>query len=83
VAQALSWNGVIGLGEVMNFPGVVANDPKMHAEISLPARQVRLSVGITLRQTWGVLFMLTPQAVHKTIMKAPPFRMPSLELVRA
>ncbi len=34
VAEALSWPGIIGLGEVMNFPGVAANDPKMMAEIA-------------------------------------------------
>lgn len=34
VAEALGWEGVIGLGEVMNFPGVAAGDPKMLAEIA-------------------------------------------------
>ncbi len=34
VAQAMTWPGVIGLGEVMNFPGVFLGDEKMHAEIS-------------------------------------------------
>ena len=34
VAEALSWPNIIGLGEVMNFPGVYMNDDKMHAEIS-------------------------------------------------
>jgi adenine deaminase len=34
VAEALGWRGIIGLGEVMNFPGVYMNDDKMHAEIS-------------------------------------------------
>jgi len=34
VAQAMSWPGVIGLGEVMNFPGVYLSDEKMHAEMS-------------------------------------------------
>ena len=33
VAEAMSWPGIIGLGEVMNFPGVYLNDAKMHAEI--------------------------------------------------
>jgi adenine deaminase len=33
VAEALSWPGVIGLGEVMNFPGVFNGDEKMHAEM--------------------------------------------------
>jgi adenine deaminase len=33
VAQAMTWPGIIGLGEVMNFPGVFLNDEKMHAEM--------------------------------------------------
>jgi adenine deaminase len=44
VAQALGWPGIIGLGEVMNFPGVFGNDPKMHAEISA-ARQAGKVIG--------------------------------------
>lgn len=34
VAEALRWPNVIGLGEVMNFPGVAAGDEKMHAEMA-------------------------------------------------
>lgn len=34
VAEAMTWPGVIGLGEVMNFPGVFLNDEKMHAEMA-------------------------------------------------
>jgi adenine deaminase len=33
VAEAMTWPGIVGLGEVMNFPGVYLNDEKMHAEI--------------------------------------------------
>ncbi len=42
VARALAWDEVIGLGEVMNYPGVVAGDAALHAEIaeSLKARKV-------------------------------------------
>jgi adenine deaminase len=38
VREALTWPGIIGLGEVMNFPGVAANDPKMVAEIEATLR---------------------------------------------
>jgi len=31
VAEAINWPGIIGLGEVMNYPGVYYNDEKMHA----------------------------------------------------
>ena len=34
VAEAMTWPGIVGLGEMMNFPGVVAGDPKMLAEIA-------------------------------------------------
>ena len=34
VAQAMGWEGIIGLGEMMNFPGVAAGDPQMLAEIA-------------------------------------------------
>jgi adenine deaminase len=35
VAEAMAWPNIIGLGEMMNFPGVAANDPKMMAEIAM------------------------------------------------
>jgi adenine deaminase len=44
VAEAMRWPGIIGLGEVMNFPGVIDGDPKMHAEISA-ARAVNKVIG--------------------------------------
>ncbi len=34
VAEAMTWDGIIGLGEVMNFPGVFLGDEKMHAEMA-------------------------------------------------
>lgn len=34
VIEAMSWPGIIGLGEMMNFPGVINGDPKMLAEIA-------------------------------------------------
>lgn len=34
VADAMLWPGIIGLGEMMNFPGVSNADPKMLAEIA-------------------------------------------------
>ncbi|MBS3989694.1 MAG: adenine deaminase [Dethiobacter sp.] len=33
VREAMSWEGVVGLGEMMNFPGVLANDHAVHAII--------------------------------------------------
>ncbi len=34
VAQAMQWKGIIGLGEMMNFPGVFMGDKKMLDEMS-------------------------------------------------
>jgi len=34
VAEAMTWDGVIGLGEMMNFPGVIGSDERMHAEMA-------------------------------------------------
>jgi adenine deaminase len=38
VAQAMAWEGIIGLGEMMNFPGVINADPQMLAEIAATQR---------------------------------------------
>ena len=38
VAEAMGWPNIIGLGEMMNFPGVAANDKKMLGEIAATQR---------------------------------------------
>ncbi len=35
VAQAMKWEGIIGLGEMMNYPGVARGDQNMLAEMSI------------------------------------------------
>jgi adenine deaminase len=46
VAEALGWGeDVIALGEVMNFPGVVFGDEKMHGEISAALRAGKIADG--------------------------------------
>jgi adenine deaminase len=35
VAEAMQWDGIIGLGEMMNFPGVFNGDEKMLAELAI------------------------------------------------
>jgi len=46
VAEGLSWGeDVIGLGEVMNFPGVVFGDEKMHGEIDAALRANKIADG--------------------------------------
>ena len=44
VAEAMAWPGIIGLGEVMNFPGVFLGDEKMHAEMA-EARRMGKVIG--------------------------------------
>jgi len=34
VAEAMEWEGIIGLGEMMNFPGVINSDKNMLAEMA-------------------------------------------------
>ncbi len=34
VSRAMKWPGIIGLGEMMNFPGVIDGDPAMHEEMA-------------------------------------------------
>ena len=38
VAEAMHWPGIIGLGEMMNFPGVIAGSQQMLAEIAATQR---------------------------------------------
>jgi adenine deaminase len=44
VAEAMTWPGIIGLGEMMNFPGVFNGDDKVHAEMAV-ARQSEKVIG--------------------------------------
>lgn len=44
IAEMMSWPNIVGLGEVMNFPGVAANDPTMVGEIEA-TRAARKTVG--------------------------------------
>lgn len=45
VAEAMQWPGIIGLGEMMNFPGVFNGDEKMHAEIAATMRAGKIVGG--------------------------------------
>ena len=49
VAEAMTWPGIIGLGEVMNFPGVAANDAN-HARLHRGGDACRQDRRRTLRQ---------------------------------
>ncbi|MCO5180795.1 MAG: adenine deaminase [Anaerolineae bacterium] len=38
VAEAMTWPGIVGLGEMMNFPGVFGGDENLHAEMAATMR---------------------------------------------
>jgi adenine deaminase len=44
VAEAMTWPGIIGLGEMMNFPGVSSGDNKVLSEIAV-TRQANKIIG--------------------------------------
>ncbi len=44
IAEAMTWPGIIGLGEMMNFPGVYSGDDKVHAEMAV-TRQANKVIG--------------------------------------
>ncbi len=56
VAEALSWDNVIGLGEVMNYPGVVAGDETLHAEIAETLKAGRIIGGHYASSNLGMPF---------------------------
>ncbi|TYA11149.1 adenine deaminase [Paenibacillus faecis] len=45
IEDGMTWDGVAGLGEVMNFPGVVYGDPKMTGEIAATIRAGKAVTG--------------------------------------
>ena len=45
IAEAMSWPGIIGLGEMMNFPGVLAGDPTVHGEIQAALKAGKIVTG--------------------------------------
>ena len=44
IEEALTWPGIVGLGEMMNFPGVCAGNDKVHAELAA-TRQAEKVIG--------------------------------------
>jgi len=56
IAEALSWDNVIGLGEVMNYPGVAAGDENLHAEIAETLKAGRVVGGHYASSDLGLPF---------------------------
>jgi len=45
IEEALKWNGVAALGEMMNYPGVISSDPQVHGEIAATLKAGRVAEG--------------------------------------
>lgn len=45
IEEAMSWKEVVALGEMMNYPGVLAADPDVHAEIAATLKTGRVVEG--------------------------------------
>jgi len=56
VAEAMKWDGIIGLGEMMNFPGVFFSDEKMHAEMAIARNAGKVLGGHYASPDLGVPF---------------------------
>ena len=56
VAEAMTWPGIIGLGEMMNFPGVYMNDPKMHGSMAETMKAGKVVGGHYASQDLGLPF---------------------------
>lgn len=56
VAEAMRWDGVIGLGEMMNFPGVINSEEKMHAEMAETRRAGKVIGGHYASPDLGIPF---------------------------
>ena len=56
VAEAMDWPGIIGLGEMMNIPGVIAGDDQMLAEMAATMRAGKTVGGHYASPDRGVAF---------------------------
>lgn len=56
VKEALTWPNVIGLGEVMNYPGVAAGDENLHTEIAATLRAGKIVGGHYASPDLGSMF---------------------------
>lgn len=45
VEEAMKWKGVVALGEMMNYPGVISSDPQVHGELAAALKAGRVVEG--------------------------------------
>ncbi|SEM97044.1 Adenine deaminase [Loktanella fryxellensis] len=56
VAEAMAWPGIVGLGEMMNFPGVIQGDAQMLAEMAATMRAGKTVGGHYASPDKGIAF---------------------------
>ncbi|HEY9593600.1 MAG TPA: adenine deaminase C-terminal domain-containing protein, partial [Spirochaetia bacterium] len=56
VEEALTWPGIIGLGEMMNFPGVMEGNDKVHAEMAATRQAGKIIGGHYASPDLGLAF---------------------------
>lgn len=56
VAEAMTWPGIIGLGEMMDFPGVFNGDEKVHAEMAVTRQSGKVIGGHYASPDLGLKF---------------------------
>ncbi len=56
VAEAMTWPGIIGLGEMMNFPGVISSLEGVHAEMAVTRRAGKVIGGHYASPDMGLPF---------------------------
>lgn len=56
IKEAIQWPGVIGLGEMMNFPGVIDNSDKPHSEMEAARKEGKVIGGHYASQDLGLPF---------------------------
>ncbi len=75
VAEAMTWPGIIGLGEMMNFPGVYNGDDKVHAEMAVTRQAGKVIGGHYASPDLGLPFHGYVAGGPRTITKAPGWKM--------
>jgi len=73
VEEALGWEGVVALGEMMNYPGVLAGDAQVHGEIAATLRAGRVVEGHAVNLLDGQLAAYAAAGItscHESTKKA-------------
>lgn len=73
VEEALGWEGVVALGEMMNYPGVLAGNAQVHGEIAATLRAGRVVEGHAVNLLDGQLAAYAAAGItscHESTKKA-------------